>query len=260
MARHLFPTILTFLLASALALPQGKKIEASLNTDVYIPVVVVGGGWSQQIIIQNVDEDPISGTMEIFTEKGDPWEIEIEGQGKGDTFFVNLLPKQMEVFEIPRSLEEQISGYAKLDLACCVWGSVQTVYRREHPEIQDFAASVVVQGESLRGLDMMIDNRDGNFTAVGILTTRTCYSFSCESAMDIVFRDKDGIEIFSHTKTQKNRTFEWVILEHYPELAGKMFNMEVRSGDPDREYLTIVAASFQMAPNGVMTAIASVEH
>ena len=53
-------------------------IRPDLLTDAYVPLVIIGEGWSQQIVIQNVDdEEAVTGTLNFFDAFGDPWDVQL---------------------------------------------------------------------------------------------------------------------------------------------------------------------------------------
>ena len=238
-----------------------KAIRPGLLTDAYVPLVIIGEGWSQQIVIQNVDEeDSVAGTLKFFTAQGEPWRVELIGRGKADTFFVTLLPSQMVVYETVVSFDPQILGYAHIDTDCCPRSLIQTIFRRQEASRPDFMTSLVIGEDSFRAVHLMFDNRGGKFAGVGILTTGSCFSFSCETVMDLVFRDEQGNVILQDRRTQRNRTLWWFSLSaEYPQLVGMLGSLEVKSGDPEREFLSGVGFSLQFAPNGAFTAVTTAE-
>jgi hypothetical protein len=66
--------------------------------------------------------------------------------------------------------------------------------------------------------------------------------------------------IFQHRRTQRNRTLWWFSLSaEYPQVAGILGSLEVKSGNPSTEYLSAVGFSLQFAPNGAFTAITTAE-
>ena len=240
---------------------DGAKISPELLTDAYVPLVVVGDGWSQQIVIQNLDEEEaITGTLKFFTEGGDPWPVELVGRGTADTFFVTLFPGQMAMYETVPKFNTLLIGYAHIDTDCCPRSLIQTIFRRQETNRPDFMTSMAIEEDSFRSVHLLFDNRGGKFAGVGILTTRSCFSFSCETVMDLTFRDEFGNVIVQDRKTQRNGTLWWFSLSvEYPQVIGKVGSMEVTSGDPESEFLFAVGVSLQFAPNGAFTAVTAAE-
>lgn len=262
--RHLRKSLI--ILAMATLVPLGgaqnrKEIRPGLLTDAYVPLVIVGEGWSQQIIVQNLDEEEtVTGTLEFFTAQGDPWSVNLVEQGSGNTFFVTLLPGQTAIYETVARFEPQSLGYAHIDTDCCPRAAIQTVFRKQQSGRPDLMTSLAVGDEGLRSVRLFVDNRDGKFAGVGILNTDTCFSFSCESVLDITFRDAQGNVVMQDKKTQRHRTLWWFSLSaEYPQLVGRLGTLEVRSGDPESEFIGAVGFSLQFAPNGAFTAITSAE-
>ncbi len=261
--------IFLFLLAPAFgpalefcfAAESNKAIRPGLLTDAYVPLIIIGEGWSQQIVIQNVDEEEsLTGTLKFFTAQGDPWPVELVGRGASDTFFITLLPGQMVVYETIVRFHPQILGYAYIDTNCCPYNLIQTIFRRQEANRPDLMTSLAIGEDAFRSIHLMFDNRGGKYAGVGILNTRTCYSFSCETTFDLVFRDENGNVILKDSRTQRNGTLWWFSLSaNYPQLAGRLGTLEVKSGDPEREYISAVGFSLQFAPNGAFTAVVTAE-
>jgi hypothetical protein len=90
-------------------------------------MVIDGEGWSQQIILSNVDtpdgddtldritEVTATGTLSFYTKDGQPWVVELKDRGKNSTFSVNLLPGQTAVYETVVHNYQQVLGWAKLE-------------------------------------------------------------------------------------------------------------------------------------------------
>ena len=236
-------------------------ISPELLTDAYVPLVVVGDGWSQQIVIQNVDEEEaMTGTLKFFTAEGEPWPVELIGRGTADTFFVTLLPGQLVMYESVPKFNPLLIGYAHIDANCCPRSLIQTIFRRQETDRPDFMTSLAIEEDSSRDVHVLFDNRDGKFAGVGILTTGFCFSFSCETVMDLTFRDEFGNVIVQDRRTQRNGTLWWFSLSvEYPQVIGRLGSMEVKSGDPEREFLSAVGVSLQFAPNGAFTAVTAAE-
>ena len=71
--------------------------------------------------------------------------------------------------------------------------------------------------------------------------------------MDITFRDELGNVIVQDRRTQRNRTLWWFSLStEHPQVIGRLGSMEVKSGDPDSEFVRAVGGSLQFAPNGAL--------
>ncbi len=260
-AKVIVVAVVALLGTALLAENERNAIQPGLLTDAYIPLVIIGEGWSQQIAIQNLDEEEsIAGTLKFFTAEGEPWQVNLTGRGTSDTFFVTLLPGQLAVYETVVAFHPQVLGYAHIDVDCCPRSLVQTIFRRQEANRPDLMTSLPIDDASLRSVHIMFDNRGGKYAGVGILTTGPCYSFSCETVMDLVFRDEMGNVLLQQQRTQRNGTLWWFSLSaEFPQVAGILGSLEVNSGDPDTEYVSAVGFSLQFAPNGAFTAVTSAE-
>jgi len=253
--------LLLLAFSSLHAAEPGKAIRPDLLTDAYVPLVIIGEGWSQQIVIHNVDdEEAVTGTLNFFDAFGDPWDVNLVEQGRGDTFFVTLLPNQIAVYETVVSFGVQILGYAYIDLNCCPRSMIQTIFRRQEANRPDLMTSFPIGEDSFESVQIMFDNRGGKFAGVGILTTGFCFSFSCETVMDVILRDANGNVIVQERRTQQNGTLWWFSLSvEYPQVRGMVGSLEVKSDDPDSDFIRAVGFSLQFAPNGAFTAVTTAE-
>lgn len=121
--------------------------------------------------------------------------------------------------------------------------------------------SMPLDDDSFDKMHILFDNRDGKYAGVGILTTGTCFSFSCETSMKLTFRDEQGSIFHEVTRTQRNQTLHWFSLSaDYPQVIGRLGSLEVTSNDPEREFISAVGFSLQFAGNGAFTAVATAEN
>ena len=244
---------------------QQKDIETIITGSTkYVPLVIIGEGWSQQFIIQNVDdEEAATGTIQFFTSEGEPWEVEILGQGKRDTFFINLFPDQIAHLETKVEFHGQILGFAKIDMGCCPSTVAQTIFRRQAAGRPDLITSTPISGSAFRKVRIPFDNRGGKFAGVGILNTESCFSFNgCESKLRIRLRDADGAIFHEEVVTQRNQSLRWFSLSaDYPQTGGRLGSLEVVDGDDsgDFDFIDAVGFSLQFTPNGAFTSIATLE-
>ena len=206
------------------------------------------------------EEEAVTGTIKFFTAQGEPWDVDLVDRGAGNTFFITLLPGQMAIYETAVRFDPQLLGYAHIDADCCPSATIQTIFRRQESGRPDLMTSLPIGDEGLRSVRLMVDNRGGKFAGVGILNTDSCFSFSCESLLDVTFRDAQGNVVMQDQRTQKHGSLWWFSLSaEYPQLAGQLGTLEVKSGDPEDEFVRVVGFSLQFAPNGAFTAITTAE-
>lgn len=245
--------------------PISKELSViSTGSTKYVPLVIVGEGWSQQFLLKNVDdEDPAAGTIEFFKADGEPWDVEIQGMGVNSRFFINMNPGQMAFLETAVKFHGQVLGYAVLDFGCCPDIVAQSIFRKQAEGRPDLLTSVPVTGDTSEVLHIPFDNQDGKFAGVGLLATDGCFSFSCETKMRMRFRDANGTVFHEVTRTQKNGTLHWFSLSNdYPETIGRLGSIEVVDGDADDsfDFIDLVGFSLQFTPNAAFTAIVTTEN
>ncbi len=251
---------LMFAMALWAAEPERKGLD-NASFGGFVPLIIVGEGWSQQIMIKNVDdEEALTGTIKFFKADGSPWAVELRDRGTASEFFVTLFPGQMAVYETVVRTHPQVLGWAEIDTECCAYSHAQTIFRKQTPGRPDLMTSMVLGSDSIRRADIPFDNRDGKYAGVGVLVTESCYSFSCESTLRWRFKDPMGNIFKEATTKQAHQTLHWFSLTaDHPETAGRLGSIEVSSGDADSEYVELVAFSLQFAPNGAFTVITPYE-
>lgn len=236
----------------------------STGSTKFVPLVIVGEGWSQQFLLKNVDDDDAaSGTIEFFTADGEPWEVELDGMGAKSLFFLNMLPGQMALLETAVKFDGQVLGFAKVDFGCCPDVVAQSIFRKQTQGRPDLLTSVPVTGDTSETLHIPFDNRDGKFAGVGILTTDSCFSFSCETKMRIRFRDANGTVFHEANRIQKNETLHWFSLSaDYPQTVGRVGSVEVVDGNDEDtfDFINLVGFSLQFTPNAAFTSIVTMEN
>jgi hypothetical protein len=246
--------------ASGLLLAQQSKSAELILGETFAPLVIIGEGWSQQIIIHNQDREgeALTGTLEFFTANGEPWTVDLLNQGSGNRFFVTLLPGQMAIYETVVKTHGQILGFAHLDLDCCAYHSAQTVFRKQTAGRPDLMTSTPLADYGLRALHIPFDNRGGKFAGVGVVNLNTCFSFECETRLRYRFRDMNGNVFKEITENQKNFTLKWFSLtSDHPEVNGMVGTLEITAADEDLARLQ--GFSLQFAPNGAFTVISTLE-
>lgn len=236
-----------------------KSIEPILG-ETFVPLVIVGEGWSQQVIIHNTDlgGEALTGTLKFFAANGDPWSVDLVDRGSNNQFFVTLLPGQMAIYETVVKQHGQILGFAHLDLDCCAYHSAQTVFRKQTAGRPDLMTSMPLSDYGLRRLVVPFDNRGGKFAGVGVVNLNTCFSFDCETNLRYRFLDTNGSVFKEITVLQRNNTLNWFSLStDHPEVVGRVGTLEVSAAD--EEFVRVQGFSLQFAPNGAFTVISTQE-
>lgn len=253
------------LLFSAVAFaetPATVELGYPESSGKYVPLVILGEGWTQQIIVQNSGDEPVTGTVKFFTSTGEPWRVPLQGRGTNESFFVTLNPGAIAVYETVVSFGGQQLGFAYINLSGYSDTAAQTIYRKQSPGRPDLLTSLPVGSDSLESSHLFFDNRNGNFAGVGILATDSCYSFGCETKFRIRLRDDQGNTFSERIVTRRNQTLWWFSLTaEFPESNGRLGSLEILDGDDSDTYNYTDAVSFalQFTANGAFTAVTSLE-
>lgn len=257
----------SLLLCSAMGLQAQAGVKPRVGTlstwiTQVVPLVILGEGWSQKIVLQNVDTSARSiGTIRFFTKDGAPWQIVHKDRGAAsDTFLFNLLVGQATIFETLVDNAPQRLGWALIEQSSSGVADMlgQTIFRKQNPGSPDFMCSQVLGFSGFERMTVYFDNTEGKYTGMGVLTSDVC-TFSCTAdALRVTVRDLAGNTISQKTLTQKPGVLYWMNLGvDFPETVGRVGTFVVESLQSFSTNLT--GFSLQFAPNGAFTAITPFE-
>ena len=111
----LFGACLTSALAENIVTNRRDAPLAAVSSQISIPLVVQGGGWTQQFILQNVGDDPLEGLIYFRDQGGFPWSVSIEGIGAFSSLELTLIPKETITFQTVLSFDDLQLGFALFD-------------------------------------------------------------------------------------------------------------------------------------------------
>jgi len=227
-----------------------------------VPLVILGEGWNQKIVLQNVDAATRAvGTIRFFTKDGAPWAIALRDRGPAtDSFLFNLALGQTAVFETLVDNAPQRLGWALIEESSSGLGDMlgQTIFRKQNAGSPDFMCSHVLGDDGFERMAVYFDNTEGKYTGMGILTSDVC-AFSCTAdLLRVTVRDLAGNTITQKTISQKPGILYWMNLGvDFPETVGRTGTFAVESVQAFSTNLT--GFSLQFAPNGAFTAITPFE-
>jgi hypothetical protein len=243
-----------------------RPLVGSLTTfyQQVVPIVIVGQGWTQRIVITDVDATlPVIGTLQFYTQTGDPWQVHMKSQGTASAFLVNLQPGQTLVLDTEaQNTNEQLLGWASLELTAQGLGDVfgQTIFRKQTPGLPDFMCSMVLGSLAYNSLSVFFDNTGGNYTGMGVLTSQVCSFPPCSPVqLQVTVERLDGTIISQRTINQNLATLYWMNLAtDFPETAGIVGLFLV---EPVQQFsTTLTGFSLQFAGNGAFTVITPFEN
>lgn len=258
---------LCFLSAAAAYCQTGRihpKVGSSTTfMDKVIPLVTVGDGWSQRIVLQNVDSTyPAVGKITFFAANGDLLMMNMRGIGQSSLFTFNIPAGRTFVFDTVASSAPLQIGWALLEANSAGLGDLfgQMIFRKQTPGRPDFMCSMVLGRQGFRKISTFFDNTGGNVTGMGIVTSEDCTVFCSDSpaSLRVTVRDIAGMVISQKTISQKHGTLYWMNLAiDFPETNRKAGTFEVEVIDAYSTNLT--GMSLQFAGNGAFTAITPFE-
>ncbi len=251
----------------------GKHTPAatSLTTFTYqvVPLVTVGDGWTQRIVLQNVDDKWSSaGQIDFYTQEGQPFQVNLVGRAKASSYSFNIdQGKTLVLDTVPSDTPLEI-GWAMLELHStgAVSGDYngigdmfgQVVFRKSTPGLPDFMCSMILSGQGYEKLTTFFDNTNGNYTGMGIITSDDSPRSGTVN-LRVTVRDISGSVVTQKTITQKHQTLYWMNLgADFPETNGRSGTFEVEIVDTFSTTLT--GMSLQWAGNGAFTVITPFEY
>ena len=253
-------TLMALLAISVLAQKRNVGTLTTNSTQV-VPLVIIGEGWSQKIILSNVDSDtPATGTIQFYTKDGQPWTVETT-TGSGSTFLLNVLPGAVQTLETTVKQTPQVLGWVLITQTLQGLGDIvgQTVFRKQAEGRADLMTSMVLGDRAFQDMSVFFDNTGGNYTGLGILVSEFCTFSSCQGdePYTVTIKDTTGAVISTKTIMQKRGRLYWMNLGvDFPETNGKKGTFRVTS--PKTNYLT--GFSLQFAGTGAFTAITPYEN
>ena len=192
---------------------------------------------------------------------GQPWTVETLA-GTNSVFLFNLSPGQTSIIETRVKQDPQVLGWALISQTSGGLGDTlaQTVFRKQSAGRPDLMTSMVVGDQGFDDFSVHFDNTNGNYTGVGILTSYTPCTASCQDEQYIVtISDLNGGQISRKTIVQKRGRLYWMNLgADFPETNGRVGTFKVEQGPSTFGYLT--GFSLQFATNGAFTAITPFEN
>ncbi len=236
-----------------------------------LPLVIVGEGWSQQIVITCVDRSrPCAGFLTFWGSSGEAWDIDLVGQSRAPLYPYVLQLGQTVVFETVVKQHPQILGWARASGSLEGLGDflMQSVWRKQAPDRPDLMTSAIASLPSFfpARTSVFFDSRGGKFAGVMILFSDIC-RFFCNDLEPATFRgrayDTDGNLLAERQYRLKMGEMHWFCLEcDIPEVVGRVGVFVVDELESSTSTGTPMLSTFslQFAPNGAFTAITGFEH
>lgn len=250
-----------FILAAALATAQPREAGfITTNSTQVVPLVIVGEGWSQKIILQNVDPSATAtGTIQFYTKDGAPWSVDLL-TGSGSTFLINITPGQAVIFETKAKPDPQQLGWALISQTSGGSADVlgQTVFRRQADGRPDFMTSVILSDRSGSWTSTYFDNTNGNYTGMAIVTPDFCQFSFCQGdeSYTVKITALDGTVLSTKAVLQKRGRLYWMNLGvDFPETNGRAGFFRVENAN----FRYMSAFSLQFTANGAFTAVTPYE-
>ena len=231
-----FFSILVVATAMAGTLAGGREAgTVTTGTTQIVPIVVVGGGWSEKIILHNVDDKWSSYfEMTVWTKDGEAFPVEIVGLGKASKFTATIQPGKTLVLDFPRKDGEQQTGWASISQRTIsgqpsgeyngigdMFG--QMILKRTGMDQPDVMSSMILGDQAYSKLTIFFDNSgETNYTELGLLLSSVSSYTTTPVTMLVTIRDIDGVTLVQRVVEQKRGTMKWMnLVSEFPETVGK---------------------------------------
>jgi hypothetical protein len=253
----------TILVAGSALAQLHPRVSAltTFNTQV-VPLVIIGEGWSQRIVLTDVDNSNVAaGTVQFYTQNGQPWTVNLTTGEQNSIFAFSLQPGQTIIFETVVQQNPQILGWALIEETTSGIADLfgQTIFRKQRPGLPDFMSSMVLGGQAFQTLTVFFDNTDGRTTGMGILTSQICI-FSCDTPipLQVTVQGLSGNAVSQKTINQLPGVLYWMDLgTDFPETNGRMGTFVVQ---PVTQFSTTLTGFSLQYGNGGFTVITPFEN
>lgn len=208
--------------------------------DPVIPMVILGDGWTERFVLQNVDSKWSSaGTISFFSADGTPLSVNLKDRGAFTAFDFNIPSGNTLMIETVPTNGAQRLGWALVqqrgtssvsnDYSGIGDMFGQIIFRKSTPGLPDFMCSIVLGAHAYTKLTTFFDNTGGNYTGMGVVTSN---SFRGTGTVDlrVTVRDISGSVVSQKIITRGQRTLYWMNLGvDFPETNGRMGTFEVEA-------------------------------
>ncbi len=145
------------ILVAGTALAQLRPRVSAVTTfyTQVVPLVIIGEGWSQRIVLTDVDNSNVAaGTVQFYTQAGQPWTVNLTNGEQNSIFAFSLQPGQTVIFETGVQQSPQILGWALIEETTSGVADLfgQTIFRKQRPGLPDFMSSMVLRGQAFQTL------------------------------------------------------------------------------------------------------------
>lgn len=183
-----------------------KSPHSAISSQLSVPLVVQGGGWSQQFILQNVGDESIEGVIYFRDQRGFPWGVSVEGIGEFSSLEATLSPSQSITFTTAVSFDDIELGFAIFDFdpnneySSSRRIGLQTIlslYSRSQPQSSPIPQLPPQTGQGLpSGKDDSSENSTSTTTNTSniVLLGRTVFAVGdwLHSSFALFFDNRDG--------------------------------------------------------------------
>lgn len=203
----------------ALAAETQQKDVAFLPDAQVFPHLAIGGVWSSEMTLVNLDpDDEAVFTLRIYKPDGTPWTLTIPGLGTNSEFPIVLPPEGSAIYKPDWPGEEIETGWAVIDQPVDAQVAGHIIFSDVTEGRPPFESVVPLSSDSEFYLSMPFDNTTNNVSCIAIANpTTSLLLYSLEFSNN----DDELIDIFTDGSLGSHNQTSFCLPSEFPETAGE---------------------------------------
>jgi hypothetical protein len=205
-------------LAAFAAETEQKNIEFFPNAQVF-PHVAIGGVWSSEMTLVNLDpDDEAAFTLRFYKPNGTPWTVTIPGLGTNSQWNIVLPPEASAVYKPDWPGQTIETGWAVIDQPVDAQIAGHIIFSDLTEGRPPFESVVPLSSDSEFYLSMPFDNTANNVSCIAIanpVSSQVLYSLEFSN------NDDELIAIYTAGSLSGRNQTSFCLPSEFPETAGE---------------------------------------
>lgn len=205
-------------LSALAAETEQKNIDFNPDAQVF-PHVAIGGVWSSEMTLVNLDpDDEAVFTLRFYKPDGSPWLMTIPGLGTNSAFDIVLPPEGSAVYKPDSPGVDIETGSAVIDQPSDAQVAGHIIFTDQTEGRPVFESVVPLSSDSEFYLSMPFDNTTGNVSCIAIanpVNSQVVYSLEFSN------NDDELIHIVTNRSLGSRGQLAFCLPNEFPETAGE---------------------------------------
>jgi hypothetical protein len=195
---------------------QPKNVAFTPHAQAF-PHIAIGGVWSSEMTLVNLDpDDEAAFTLRFYKTDGSPWLLTIPGLGTNSEYDIVLPPEGSAVYK-PDSPGVQIeTGWAVIDQPVDAQVAGHIIFTDGTEGRPPFEAVVPLSSDSEFYLSIPFDNTENSVSCIAIANPST---FATYYSLEFSTNDDQLIDIFTDGLLNARNQQSFCLPEEFPETA-----------------------------------------